>query len=163
MRRSKGKLNFTVSPWRTTSLCPAQLHFCVSKNFTKQKKRANGLKTVNSLYYLSQVSHLFYKCTGLCPYPYLISPLRTSPIGLRSFFVIRVFDGFFDAVLLLKCLKQGVFLEQSTVGGFIVAKRARKAFAVGQDVQREDGITVACLHFLGKLLKQGCRAAVIAC
>ena len=85
MRRSKGKLNFTVSPWRTTSLCPAQLHFCVSKNFTKQKKRVNGLKTVNSLYYLSQVSHLFYKCIGLCPYPYFISPIRTSRFGVCGF------------------------------------------------------------------------------
>ena len=59
-----------MSPWRTTSLCPAQLNFCVSKNFTKQKKRANGLKTVNSLYYLSPVSHLYNKCFGLSPFPY---------------------------------------------------------------------------------------------
>ena len=89
LRRSNGKLNFTVSPWRTTSLCPTQLHFCVSKNFTKQKKRANGLKTVNSLYYLSQVSHLFSKRIGLCPYPYFISPIRTSrnPVCLRFSFV----------------------------------------------------------------------------
>ena len=36
---------------------------------------------------LSPVSHLFYKCIGLRPYPYLISPIRTSPITEGAFFV----------------------------------------------------------------------------
>ena len=36
---------------------------------------------------LSPVSHLFYKCIGLRPYPYLISPIRTSHIcGFPLFF-----------------------------------------------------------------------------
>ena len=35
---------------------------------------------------LSPVSQLFYKCIGLRPYPYLISPIRTSPISARLFF-----------------------------------------------------------------------------
>ena len=39
-------------------------------------------KTVNSLLFLSQVSHLFNKCTGLCPCPYFISPIRTTSISL---------------------------------------------------------------------------------
>ena len=37
---------------------------------------------------LSPVSHLFYKCIGLRPYPYLISPIRISPIGSEAYFLL---------------------------------------------------------------------------
>ena len=52
---------------------------------SESRKRELMAKTVNSLLFLSQVSHLFNKCTGLCPCPYFISPLRTSPISSQPF------------------------------------------------------------------------------
>ena len=58
--------------------------FAKAKNITKkaEKERAsrNFVTALLSLMFLLQVSHLFYKCIGLRPYPYLISPLRTSRI-----------------------------------------------------------------------------------
>ena len=46
--------------------------------------------------HLSQVSHLLNKCIGLCPYPFLISPIRTSRILLSGCFFDRIFTAFFE-------------------------------------------------------------------
>ena len=63
--------------------------FAKAKNITKkaEKERAsrNFASEALSLLFLLQVSHLFYKCIGLCPYPYFISPLRTSHICRETF------------------------------------------------------------------------------
>jgi hypothetical protein len=66
--------------------------FAKAKNITKktEKERAsrNFVTALLSLLFLLQVSHLFNKCTGLCPYPYFIFPIRTTPIpGLTSFYM----------------------------------------------------------------------------
>ena len=68
--------------------------FAKAKNITKkaEKERAsrNFVTALLSLLFLLQVSHLFNKCTGLCPYPYFISPLRTSSLVGRLLFYSSV-------------------------------------------------------------------------
>ena len=62
--------------------------FAKAKNITKKQRRESFTEFCNRVTLssvLSQVSHLFNKCFGLCPYPYFISPLRTSPIPHRLF------------------------------------------------------------------------------
>ena len=63
--------------------------FAKAKNITKkaEKERASRdfVTALLSLLFLLPVSHLFYKCIGLRPYPYLISTIRTSPIAVCFF------------------------------------------------------------------------------
>ena len=62
--------------------------FAKAKNITKSRKRESKavfLSAMFSLCVLLQVSHLFNKCIGLCPYPYFISPIRTTEIGVAPF------------------------------------------------------------------------------
>ena len=73
--------------------------FAKAKNITKkaEKERAsrNFVTALLSLLFLLQVSHLFYKCIGLRPYPYLISPIRTSCISPSIFYTLKsVVEGF---------------------------------------------------------------------
>ena len=80
--------------------------FAKAKNITKkaEKERAsrNFVTALLSLLFLLQVSHLYNKCTGLCPYPYLISPLRTTPIIHIGFFILSYYTFRQSAALMLR-------------------------------------------------------------
>ena len=71
--------------------CPkGNITLCGAKNITHknaEKRKLYGIVLPhNSLFcFLLQVSHLYNKCVGLCPYPYFISPIRTSPIRVGIF------------------------------------------------------------------------------
>ena len=83
--------NRTISlPARAISL------FAKAKNIThrQQKKRESYgiLLPHDSPFCLLPVSHLFYKCIGMRPYPYLISPLRTPRFRL-GFFKLKFVEG----------------------------------------------------------------------
>ena len=70
---------------RTISLPEGQYHSLRSKEYhshiKQRRERAsrNFVSALLSLLFLSPVSYLFNKCLRLCPYPYFISPIRTSP------------------------------------------------------------------------------------
>ena len=65
--------------------------FAKAKNITKKAEKEsasrNFVTALLSLLFLLQVSHLFNKCTDT---PYKISPIRTSPIVGRAFYLHRI-------------------------------------------------------------------------
>ena len=71
--------------------------FAKAKNITKKQRRESFTEFCNRVTLssvLSQVSHLYNKCTGPCPYLTIIFPIRTTPISALSLlsFDIGVID-----------------------------------------------------------------------
>ena len=66
--------------------------FAKAKNITKSRKRESKavfLSALFSLYvFIAQVSHLFNKCIGLCPYSYYkFSDKDITHLGARPFYI----------------------------------------------------------------------------
>ena len=82
MRQSR-----TISlPAREISLFAKQR---ISLTYKAEKRESyRSVSVFLSLLFLLPVSHLFYKCTGLCPYPCFISPIRTSPYTPCLFYFV---------------------------------------------------------------------------
>ena len=67
-------------------LCSYTLPAYVKRVYKKRREQAPALRCIDIFLYLSPVSHLYNKCIGLCPYPYLIFPTRASPFNRKGFF-----------------------------------------------------------------------------
>ena len=81
-----GKLNFTASVSYATSLCIAQLHFCVSKNFTKQKKERIFRKNRFVL------SFCLYKGLGLAHAAFVLTNAMLAFSGVFEFSAKNITD-----------------------------------------------------------------------